>query len=151
MLAKPLLSRLAAANPLNPIAPLADLLLRLYIAKIFFMSGLTKIADWETTVMLFIDEYHVPLLTPQLAAIGGTVGELVLPVLLVIGLFTRLSALGLFALNLVAVAAYYHVLKDIPTALQDHLEWGLILLLLLAVPLQRWALDRLLFRQTQTD
>lgn len=151
MLTKPFLSRLAAANLLNPIAPLADLLLRLYIAKIFFMSGLTKIADWETTVMLFTDEYHVPLLPPQLAAIGGSVGELALPVLLVLGLFTRLSALGLLMLNLVAVASYYHVLKDIPAALQDHLEWGLMLLVLLAVPVQRWALDRLLFRQTHTE
>ncbi|WP_348944778.1 DoxX family protein [Chitinibacter sp. FCG-7] len=151
MLAKSLLSRLAAANLFNPIAPLTDLLLRLYIAKIFFMSGLTKFADWETTVMLFTDEYRVPLLSPQLAAFGGTVGELVLPVLLVLGVFTRFSALGLFVLNLVAVASYYHVLKDIPPALQDHLEWGLMLLVLIAIPVQRWALDRLWFRPSQTN
>jgi putative oxidoreductase len=145
------LNCLAQAPLLNPIAPLADLLLRVYIAKIFFMSGLTKITDWETTVMLFTDEYRVPLLSPQLAALGGTVGELVLPVLLVLGVFTRLSAVGLFVLNLVAVASYYHVLKDIPPALQDHLEWGLMLLVLIAIPVQRWALDRLMFRPSQTD
>ncbi|AZN38164.1 DoxX family protein [Iodobacter ciconiae] len=115
------------------------------------MSGLTKVADWGNTVMLFTDEYHVPLLSPQLAAIGGTLGELALPVLLVLGLFTRLSAMGLFVLNLVAVVSYYHVLEDIPAALQDHLEWGLLLLVLIAIPLQRWALERLWFRQSQTD
>ncbi|WP_233702068.1 DoxX family protein [Iodobacter ciconiae] len=145
------LSRLAKAKLLNPLAPVADLLLRLYLAKIFFMSGLTKVADWGNTVMLFTDEYHVPLLSPQLAAIGGTLGELALPVLLVLGLFTRLSAMGLFVLNLVAVVSYYHVLEDIPAALQDHLEWGLLLLVLIAIPLQRWALERLWFRQSQTD
>ncbi|WP_157669781.1 DoxX family protein [Chitinibacter sp. GC72] len=146
MLSSPLLQRLAQATPLNAIAPLADLALRVYIGKIFFMSGLTKIADWDTTLMLFSDEYHVPLLSPQLAAFGGTAGELILPVLLVLGLFTRLSALGLFALNAVALVSYYHVLKDMPSAVQDHLEWGLMLLALIAIPLQRWALDRVLFR-----
>ncbi|WP_051258996.1 DoxX family protein [Chitinibacter tainanensis] len=143
MFASPYFARLSAATPFNHLAPVVDLLLRLYLAKVFFMSGQTKIADWETTLLLFTDEYHVPLLSPQLAAIGGTVGELVLPVLLVLGVLTRLSALGLFGLNLVAVLSYYHVLKDIPTALQDHLEWGLLLLVLLAVPVQRWALERL--------
>lgn len=135
--------RLAQAKPLDALAPLADLLLRLYIGKVFFLSGLTKIADWDTTLFLFTDEYHVPLLPPQLAAIGGTVGELVLPVMLVLGLLTRISAVGLFALNLVAVASYYHVLKDIPAALQDHFEWGLMILALLALPIHRWGLDSL--------
>ncbi|QLI82511.1 DoxX family protein [Chitinibacter fontanus] len=147
----PILTRLSATKPLDALAPLADLLLRLYIGQVFFLSGLTKISDWSSTIALFTDEYHVPLLSPQLAALAGTVGELALPVLLVLGLFTRLSALGLFALNLLAVLSYYHVLKDIPAALQDHLEWGLMLLVLLAVPVQRWALDRLLFRQTHTE
>ncbi|QLG89293.1 DoxX family membrane protein [Chitinibacter bivalviorum] len=143
--------RLAEAKPLNLLAPLADLLLRLYIAKVFFLSGLTKIADWETTIALFTDEYHVPLLPPQLAALGGTVGELVLPVLLVLGLLTRLSAVGLFVLNLVAVASYYHVLKDIPAALQDHLEWGLMIFALAAIPLRRWGLDTLLLRRSASN
>ncbi|WP_297576384.1 DoxX family protein [uncultured Deefgea sp.] len=141
------LQRLAEAKPLNALAPAADLLLRLYIGKIFFLSGLTKIADWNTTLFLFSDEYHVPLLPPQLAAIAGTASELALPVLLVLGLFTRLSAVGLFALNLLAVASYYHVLKDIPAALQDHLEWGLMIFILAAVPLRRWSLDTFLLRR----
>lgn len=147
----PLLLRLqcfAESKPLNTLAPAADLLLRLYIGKVFFLSGLTKIADWNTTLFLFNDEYHVPLLPPQLAAIAGTAGELALPVLLILGLFTRLSAVGLFALNLLAVASYYHVLKDIPAALQDHLEWGLMIFTLAAVPLSRWSLDTFLLRRS---
>lgn len=146
-----LYQRVAAAKPLNALAPLADVLLRLYIAKVFFLSGLTKISDWSTTIALFSDEYHVPLLSPQLAAIGGTAGELILPVLLVLGVLTRFSAVGLFALNLVAVASYYHVLKDIPAALQDHLEWGLMLLALAAIPLPHWRLDTLFLRRDAAD
>ncbi|MBM5571126.1 MULTISPECIES: DoxX family protein [Deefgea] len=142
------LQRLAEVKPLNALAPSADLLVRLYIAKIFFLSGLSKISNWENTLYLFSDEYHVPLLSPQLAAIAGTAGELILPILLVLGLFTRLSAVGLFALNLVAVAAYYHVLKDMPAALQDHLEWGLIIFSLAVIPLRRWGLDTLLLRRS---
>ncbi|NHQ87545.1 DoxX family protein [Iodobacter sp. HSC-16F04] len=142
------LQRFAELKPLNTLAPAADLLLRLYIGKVFFLSGLTKIADWNTTLFLFNDEYHVPLLPPQLAAIAGTAGELALPVLLILGLFTRLSAVGLFALNLLAVASYYHVLKDIPAALQDHLEWGLMIFTLAAVPLSRWSLDTFLQRRS---
>ena len=142
------LLQFAEIKSLNVLAPVADVLLRLYIAKIFFMSGLTKIADWDTTLYLFSDEYHVPLLSPQLAAIAGTAGELILPILLILGLFTRLSAVGLFALNLVAVASYYHVLKDMPAALQDHLEWGLMIFSLAVIPLRRWGLDTLLLRRS---
>ena len=57
----------------------------------------------------------------------GTGGELLFPVMLVLGCFTRLSALGLFCLNIVALASYWHVLKDVPVALADHLVWGLML------------------------
>lgn len=142
------LQRGTEIKPLSVLAPVADLLLRLYIAKIFFLSGLSKISDWESTLFLFSDEYRIPLLPPQLAAIAGTAGELILPILLVLGLFTRLSAIGLFALNLVAVASYYHVLKDMPAALQDHLEWGLMIFSLAVIPLHRWGLDTLLLRRS---
>lgn len=119
-------------------APLADLLARLYIARVFLLSGWSKISDWDTTLYLFTDEYSVPLLPPNLAAILGTGGELLFPVLLVLGLFTRLSALGLFCLNIVALASYWHVLKDVPVALDDHLVWGLILGLLMTWQGRRW-------------
>lgn len=142
-----LLNTLMSAKPLNALAPISEFLLRLYVSKIFFLSGLTKIQDWDTTLYLFTEEYRVPFLPPLLAAIGGTAGELILPILLALGLFTRLSAVGLFFVNLMAVASYYHVLKDIPAALQDHLEWGLMLLMLASMSCCRFGLDTLTQRR----
>lgn len=98
--------------------------LRLYIASIFFKSGLTKVRDWESTLMLFEYEYEVPLLSYEVAAWAATIGELVLPTLLVLGLFTRVSALGLFIVNIVAVLS----LVDIPVAaFNEHLFWGALI------------------------
>ena len=119
-------------------APLADLLARLYIAKVFLLAGWSKISDWDTTLYLFSDEYRVPLLPTNIAAVMGTGGELLFPVMLVLGLFTRLSALGLFCLNIMAVASYWHLLKDVPDALDDHLAWGLLLGLLMTWQGKRW-------------
>ena len=132
------------ANLLSRLAPLADLAVRLYVAKVFFLSGLSKVSDWETTRYLFTYEYHVPLLPPELAAVLSATGELALPVLLILGLFTRFSALGLFILNGVAVISYYSALQDSPAALQDHLQWGLMLAWLLTQSAQGWTVDRLL-------
>lgn len=128
------------------LAPLADLLARLYVAKIFFDSGLTKIHDWSITVALFTDEYRTPLLPPALAAFLGTAGELVLPVFLVLGLAGRLAALGLFGVNVMAVIAYYHVLgmPEHTAGLNAHVLWGLILALLAAHGPGRWSLDALI-------
>lgn len=109
---------------LDPLQPLALLAARIYVAQVFFLSGLTKLRDWETTVALFTDEYQVPFLSPDLAAFFGTGGELVLPVLLLLGLGGRFAALGLFVVNAVAVVA----LTDIPpAALQQHQFWGALL------------------------
>ncbi len=137
---------LIQAKILDALAPVADFLLRLYLCKVFFLSGLTKIQDWNTTLFLFTDEYHVPLLPPVIAALFGTAAELILPIALLFGLFTRSSALGLLLVNGMAVVAYFHVLKTIPSALQDHLEWGLMLLVLVAIPTRRWGLDCVLLR-----
>jgi putative oxidoreductase len=127
-----------ADRALALLAPLADLLARLYIARVFLLSGWSKISDWDTTLYLFTDEYSVPLLPPAFAAVLGTGGELLFPVMLVLGCFTRLGALGLFFLNIVAVASYWHVLKDLPVALDDHLVWGLMLGLLMTWQGRRW-------------
>jgi len=126
---------------LDRLAPVVDLVVRLYVAKIFFMSGLNKFQDWETTLYLFQEEYHVPLLPPEVAAVMGTSGEIGFSVLLVIGLFTRFAAAGLFLLNIVAVVSYYDALKDSPAALQDHLEWGIFLAVLLTYQVRQLSLD----------
>ena len=123
---------------LNAAQPLAALAARVYLAQVFFLSGLTKIRDWETTLLLFTEEYKVPLLSPQLAAISGTAGELVLPVLLLIGLAGRFSALGLSVVNAVAVVS----LADIaPAALQQHITWGVLLAGLAVYGVGKWSVD----------
>lgn len=124
---------LRANGWLEYLRPVADLIARLYIARVFFLSGLSKIQDWETTIYLFREEYHVPLLPPEFAAVSGTVGELIFSVLLALGLFTPISAFVLFILNIVAFASYYHALIEAPAAWHDHLEWGIVLALLMTV------------------
>ncbi len=113
---------------LAPLRDLLDLGIRLYVANVFWLSGLTKIRDWDTTIALFEDEYRVPLLPPELAALTGAAGELVFPVLLAIGLGSRFAALGLSFVNLMAVVSYWHVLKDAEPALAQHVYWGVLLL-----------------------
>ena len=133
-----------ASGWLEYLRPVADLIARLYIARVFFLSGLSKIQDWETTLYLFSEEYHVPLLSPKLAAIGGTAGELTFSVLLALGIFTPLSASALFILNIVAFVSYYHALIETPAAWHDHLEWGIILALLMTAKSGSISLDRFL-------
>ena len=117
-----------ASRALDLLQPLAQLAARVYVGSVFFRSGLTKLRDWDTTLALFADEYHVPLLSPSAAAFMGTGAELALPVLLVAGLFGRFAAAGLSALNVVAVLS----LADIPeAALQGHVFWGSLLAALL--------------------
>ena len=112
---------IAALEFLQPVAQLAA---RLFIAAVFFRAGLTKVHDWSTTLALFMDEYHVPLLDPTVAAYLGTGAELLLPVLLVLGFAGRLAAAGMFVLNIVAVLS----LAEIPeAALQGHVFWGTLL------------------------
>lgn len=117
-----------ALKGIDFITPVFDLGIRLWVAKIFFMSGLTKIATWESTLALFENEYDVPLLPFELAAYLGTAAELTLPVLLVVGLLSRPAALALFAFNIVAVVSY----PDLSAAgLSDHTHWGLLMLMTL--------------------
>jgi putative oxidoreductase len=110
---------------LESLQPVAQLAARLYVAQAFFLSGLTKIRDWDTTLALFNDEYHVPLLPPELAAVMGTGGELVLPVLLALGLAGRFAALGLSVMNVIAVLSLAEIA---PAALQQHQFWGSLLI-----------------------
>jgi len=123
-------------------APTA-LLARGYVAEAFFRSGLTKIRDWETTLALFGDEYKVPLLSPGVAAVLGTAGELVLPVMLVLGLGGRFAALGLSVVNVVAVISLSEIA---PAALQQHITWGVLLAGLAIYGVGRWSLDGALLK-----
>jgi putative oxidoreductase len=108
-----------------------DLVIRLYVANVFIKSGLTKIDDWDRTVFLFQEEYHVPLLSPEAAAFLGTSTELFFPVLLAIGLATRLTAAWLSVFNVIAVISFWHVLGQNEAALNQHVFWGFLLLVTL--------------------
>lgn len=115
---------LSITNNINLLQPLALLAARLYVGWAFFASGLTKLRDWDSTLLLFEYEYQVPVLPFELAAYLGTIGELVLPVLLILGLTTRFAAFGLFFVNIIAVIS----LEDIaPVAYAEHVLWGILL------------------------
>ena len=117
-----------AVDALDALRPLALLAARVYVGSVFFRAGMSKLRDWDSTLALFMDEYHVPLLNPTVAAFMGTGAELALPVLLVAGLFGRVAAAGLSVLNVVAVLS----LMDVPdAALQGHVFWGSLLAALL--------------------
>ena len=138
----PWLARVTALHQLlvsglTHLQPLAALLARAYVAQVFFLSGLTKLRDWSVTLFLFREEYHVPLLPPELAAVMGTAGELVL--LLVLGLGGRFAALGLSVVNVVAVLSLAEIA---PAALQQHITWGVLLATLALYGSGSWTLER---------
>lgn len=133
-----------AIAAIEHLQPLAQLAARLYVGHAFFLSGLSKLRDWETTLALFQDEYHVPWLPTELAAVMGTGGELLLPVLLVLGLAGRFAAAGLSVVNVVAVLSLAEIA---PAALQQHQFWGSLLLALLLWGPGRWSADALVARR----
>lgn len=106
------------------LAPVANVALRLWVGYAFWISGLSKIQTWDSTVLLFTYEYHVPLLPPLVAAISGTFTELFFPWLLGLGILTRFAGFVLFVFNIIAVVSY----PDLgPAGLAQHLAWGLAL------------------------
>ncbi|MGO8914367.1 MAG: DoxX family protein [Stellaceae bacterium] len=131
-------ARIAALPALLERFPLAILqfLFRFSIAAVFWNSGLTKIASWQTTVVLFRDEYKVPLLPPELAATLGAAVELTCPVLLVLGLATRLATLPMLVMTVVIEAFVY------PEDWIEHLTWASFLLFILTRGPGPIALDR---------
>lgn len=128
------------------LAPLFDLGLRLYLADVFFKSGLTKIETWSSTLYLFSDVYAVPLLPPEVAAYLATGVELGMSTLLVLGLFGRFAASGLFILNGVAVVSY----ADLSDAgINQHLSWSILLGVMLVLSRGRWSLDAWIEKRVQ--
>jgi putative oxidoreductase len=134
---------------LDKLQPFALLAARLYVAKIFIWSGWLKLTAWDLTVDLFTSEYHVPLLPPEPAAMLGTFGELFFPTLLVLGLFGRLGALGMFVVNAMAVISYSNVLlgEGFEAALGQHILWGTLTLGLMLFGPGAFSVDWLLERR----
>ena len=118
------------AERLEQLTPhgLIALAARFALAGIFWMSGRTKVEGaftiTDTTYLLFREEYKLPLIPPEWAAPMATVAEHVFPVLLVLGLCTRLSALALLGMTLVIQVFVY------PDAWPTHLSWAALLLYL---------------------
>ena len=136
------------ARFLNRLQDLFALGMRLFVGWQFFKSGLLKLQSWASTLFLFQYEYRVPLLPPNLAPILGTVGELLFPALLFVGLAGRLSAIGLQAVNIMAVVAYAHVIfaAGFEASVADHYLWGLMLLAITIYGPGRLSLDFMLGR-----
>jgi putative oxidoreductase len=131
---------------LAKLEPLLLLGFRLYVARVFFMSGLTKLRDWSSTVALFTNEYHVPLLSPPVAAAFGAATELSMPILLALGLASRFASGVLFLFNIVAVVSYYATLAE-TGGIKDHVLWGTMLLVLTifgpgGIAIDRWLEQR---------
>lgn len=121
---------------------LMSLALRWYVGWQFFKAGMIKVGDWSATLALFRDEYHVPLLPPELAAYVGAAGELALPVLLCVGWVSRPAALALFLVNAMAVVSYPQLFSfECPAAINDHFYWGAMLLALVAYGPGKFSLD----------
>jgi len=115
---------------------------RFGIAGIFFMSGRTKVEGWLTVsdnaIALFADEYKVPLLPPEIAAHMAAYAEHLFPLLLALGLATRLSALALLGMTAVIQVFVY------PAAWATHLSWAGLLLYLIGRGAGAVSLDRVL-------
>jgi len=139
---------LRVAGAVDRLQPLLLLAARLYVALIFFRAGLLKLADWGSTLVLFRETYQVPLLAPEAAAYLGTFGELVFPVLIVLGLGGRLGAAGLFFVNVMAVVSYPDLLGfECPAAINSHGYWGALLLGLVVFGPGRISLDAFMLRR----
>jgi putative oxidoreductase len=123
--------------------PLAilQLLLRFSIASVFWHSGMTKVASWDTTIALFRDEYMVPILPPEIAASLAATAELTCPVLLVAGLATRLATLPMLGMTFVIEVFVY------PEQWIEHLMWASILVLILTRGPGALSLDHLIARK----
>ena len=115
--------------------------LRFAVATVFWNSAMTKLANWETAISLFTEEYKVPLLPPDLAAYMAATIELTTPVLLVLGLATRPAALVLLGMTTVIQVFVY------PQAWPTHIQWAAMLLVLLCRGPGKLSLDHLLHRR----
>lgn len=120
---------------------LVALMLRVFPALVFWQSGQTKVEGLrikDSTWFLFEHEYALPVIPSDVAAVMATVAEHLLPVLLILGLLTRLSALGLLAMTAVIQLFVY------PDAWVTHGLWMAALLALVAHGPGRWSADHLL-------
>ncbi|WP_020405574.1 DoxX family protein [Hahella ganghwensis] len=124
--------------------PLVMLVVRIFIAYAFFKSGLLKIKDWDSTIFLFQYEYVIPFIPYNVAAVMGTIGELVLPTLLALGLAGRIGAFGLLIMTVVIETFVY-------PGTQEHYYWMSILGLLVVTGPGLLSVDTLIRKHIDKD
>ncbi len=132
----------------NRCRDLGDLVVRIWIAKVFFMSGLSKLTDWDTTLVLFKYVYATPFMSANFAAYLGTGIELIFPVFLVLGLGGRLFIFAFIIYNIVCVLSFHFLWtpSGVP-GFDDHVLWGLLLMMLMFHGMGRLSLDYLLHKK----
>lgn len=135
----------------NTLSPLIDLFIRLWMANIFWKSGLVKISDFDRTLDIFTTVFKVPLFNPYVAAVLATGAELIGPVLLVLGLATRFASASLIFLTLMAAISYH---MDIPDAANtwgegylSHIYFGMLLSVLMLHGPGKLSLDHFIWRR----
>ena len=115
--------------------------LRFAIATVFWNSSMAKLANWDTALALFSGEYQLPLIPPEIAAYMAVTIELSTPVLLALGLMTRLAAFVLLGMTAVIEIFVY------PLAWPTHIQWAAMLLVLLCRGAGALSIDHLLWRR----
>ncbi len=132
---------------LNWLTPLAALIARCWVGYVFLNSGWLKFMSWDNTIMLFTHEFQVPILSPYVAATLATVAEIALPILVILGLGSRLIIALLFMFNAVAVMSYPFLwtVDGLPGLLQ-HINWGMILLLLMCYGSGKLSIDYMIMK-----
>jgi putative oxidoreductase len=108
--------------------------------SVFIHSGLQKLSDWNATLMLFHDEYKVPILPPDVAAVMAASMELGLSTLVLVGLATRLSAIGLLGMVSVIQIFVY------PEAWPDHIQWLAFMIFIVCRGPGAFSIDALIAR-----
>jgi putative oxidoreductase len=120
---------------------LVQLAARLAVTGVFLRAGIQKLQGWETTLALFAEEYRVPLLPPEVAAMAATATEVGGSLLLLLGLGTRLATLPFFGMILTIQLFVF------PHAWPEHLTWSALLLVLLTRGAGVLSLDHLIGRR----
>ena len=112
------------------------LFIRVWMARIFWYSGLTKISSWQTTIYLFQYEYKVPIIPVEVAALLSTATELTMPVFLVLGFMTRLAAVPLICMTAVIQFTYLDLV--------EHLYWAILLATIIFYGPGRYSIEGLI-------
>lgn len=123
--------------------PLLVLFIRFWMSKIFWHSGVVKVSNWQSAIFLFKEEFKVSIISSEIAAYITTFFELACPILLVLGLASRLSTLPLLAITAAIQFTYVDLI--------DHLYWAILLAVILFYGPGSLSLDYLIARKFKKE